>query len=491
MKTRKIFVLALVLLLVVALMMTVLVACNSDNDKDTTGETPSTGTGEPPDTGDDTGTGDVIFTADATLAGIIAALDEAESATYTYYYEYGGGEYSYRYNLTRDCVVAECVEKEGEQELVGTYYAVLKDGVFYDIACEQGVWHSDKQLASNTSADNLPSGLFVGYAYTVPYALNEVDGKLQPKDSMGVLSLDGDSVTLTSEIKKDGVTVGKEEHTLCLVNATEATVPADVIEIINTTDWADELRYNGVDYVKTMTTGASGEETTVYVYNDDYLPEGASPETTINGFPAIAESELAQQPAGEAIFTEGATLAEIKEALKAAESYTFVFSITNENESEPFSKETTYLTENAVYVKGEELNPESGEGQVSFEIYYIDYLDKHFQVNFSNGRWVAHIVQDSCKTLLNDYTESLRYLTESDDGVIVPNTEVIADDCSAYKEGSAKLSFGGTRLQIQFDDIEEGLTLTARTIYEGVNATTVEVPAEVMDAVKAAYDALP
>ena len=326
MKARRLFILALALLLAVALMTTALVACNPDKGEDTTGENP--------DAGETPSTGDAIFTEDATLAGIKAALDAAENVTYKYHGSAGDFEYDYIYRFARDCVVAEAVENYDGQERRAIYYAVLKDGVFYDVACEDGQWSVDKNLASNTDADSLPSGLFDEYVFTVPFALEEVDGKLQPKDGAGVLSLDGDSVTLTFEKKEDGVTVQTEAYSLSLVNATEVTVPADVLERINAADWSDRVYYNG--------TGASGEETTVYVYDDKNLPLEVTPETTINGFPVIAESELAQQSAGDVIFTEDATLAGIKAAMSTSVSYTYEYTGTFDNENEPYCRGRTF-----------------------------------------------------------------------------------------------------------------------------------------------------
>ena len=352
--------------------------------------------------------GDVIFTEDATLAGIKAALDAAENVTYKQYGSAGDFEYDYIYRFARDCVVAEAVENYDGQERRAIYYAVLKDGMFYDVAYEDGQWSVDKNLASNTDADSLPSGLFTRNVYLVPDALEEVDGKLQPKDGAGVLSLDGDSATLTFETKADGVTVQTEAYSLSLVNATEVTVPADVLERINAADWADEVRYNGIDYNKTL-TGASGEETTVYVYDDKNLSLEVTPETTINGFPVIAESELAQQSAGDVIFTADATIDGLRAARNEASGFVYAYTLTREGESETCGSEINHITPNADKSEngGEEFETDGMSPVVGC---YVKYPNVYSNV----------------------YTDA----------------ELLAEDLSAdYAEGSASVSFEGSRIE--------------------------------------------
>ena len=483
MKARRFFILALALLLAVALMTTALVACNPDKGEDTTGENP--------DAGETPSTGDAIFTEDATLAGLKAALDAAENVTYKYHGSAGDFEYDYIYRFARDCVVAEAVENYDGQERRAIYYAVLKDGVFYDVACEDGQWSVDKNLASNTDADSLPSGLFDEYVFTVPFALEEVDGKLQPKDGAGVLSLDGDSVTLTFEKKEDGVTVQTEAYSLSLVNATEVTVPADVLERINAADWSDRVYYNGIDYNKTL-TGASGEETTVYVYDDKNLPLEVTPETTINGFPVIAESELAQQSAGDVIFTEDATLAGIKAAMSTSVSYTYEYTGTFDNENEPYCREVYYITENVARVLCEERDLESGEWSVVYEEYLVEHSGGFFRVYAEQGNWAAEKASTTCEQLrATMYDGVLGCLIESH-GAIVPDESVLKNG-THYVEGSARVSLEGARLQLSityWNRETSPVSSTERYVLRGVNATTVEVPEEVTNAVKAAYATL-
>ena len=436
--------------------------------------------------------GDVIFTEDATLAGIKAALDAAENVTYKYHGSAGDFEYDYIYRFARDCVVAEAVENYDGQERHAIYYAVLKDGVFYDVACEDGQWSVDKNLASNTDADSLPSGLFDEYVFTVPFALEEVDGKLQPKDGAGVLSLDGDSVTLTFEKKEDGVTVQTEAYSLSLVNATEVTVPADVLERINAADWSDEVRYNGIDYNKTL-TGASGEETTVYVYDDKNLPLEVTPETTINGFPVFAESGLAQQSAGDAIFTEGATSDEMIAAVDAAESYTYVHTLTRDGESEPCRIETTYVTTDAIKMVVEERDDESGEMKVTSEGYIVISSGECFMVVLREGNlFVENSLMGDIALFMRVFAGLMDCLVTRDGVITVNESDLVGDDFAInYVEGSASVSLEGYRLQVQFYSTDDdGTYITETYIYEGVNATTVEVPEEVANAVEAAYATL-
>lgn len=75
------------------------------------------------------------------------------------------------------------------------------------------------------------------------------------------------------------------------------------------------------------------------------------------------------------------------------------------------------------------------------------------------------------------------------DGVItVDESDLVGDDFAInYVEGSASVSLEGYRLQVQFYSTDDdGTYITETYIYEGVNATTVEVPEEVANAVKAA-----
>lgn len=492
MSKKKLFMLLIVLLLAVALVAAVLVGCNPDgteddaNDGNTeTGDNTendgNTETGDNTENDDQKPAGDVIFTDGVTLAEIFAALDSAESATYTYYSFDGEYEYLYTFKLTHDCVVEYAVENYDGRQYEGSYYVVLKDGVFYDAACENGEWSASKNLATNTAEDVLPSGLFYEYAYTIPYALEETDGKLQPKYG-GELSLDGDALILSNEEKQDGKTISKEVHTLCLINATEATISADALERIDSADWDDVVYYNGIEYVR-QTDGAGGFEYK-YVYDAESVPENVTPETTINGFPVVSSDDNVAQPV-EGPFAVGATLAQIRAAMEASNGYTYLLTDTRDGESTPDTLEAYFITATAARVVYGQYD--SGSAQwLSEEMYLVKYGDDFFSVAKSDGVWRAVVSSSTCANLhATMYDGVLGCLTEQD-GAVVPDEDVLKNGVH-YVENSAEVVLGGDALglSITYANPAGGANSTEFYTLKDVNSTTVTVPEEVMQAVYA------
>lgn len=475
MKTAKFSTLAVVLLLAFALTAALLVACDPSGGKDD-----STGGGTVTD--DNESTGDAIFTEGVTLAEILVALDAAESATYTYFGEVEGYEYNYVFSLTRDCVVAEAVDKYQGTEQRATYYAVLKDGVFYDVAYEDGQWSVNKNLASNTDADNLPSGLFDGYVYTVPYALEEVDGKLQPKDGTGVLSLDGDSVTLTFEEKENGVTVQKEVHSLSLVNATEATVSADALERINAADWADSVYYNGVTYSK-VSGGENGQVETVYFYDVRHVPAGVTPEDTINGFPAIATGDNDPQPSEpEPVFSENMSVEEFHSVIENADSMLTCKSYYNELGY--FVEETYYMTRTAV--RTDFVTRYADGTTVRATAWAFEYNGKCYSVGpYVEGEdfTVAEvpITMDEAWSQYFNIPE-ISAIKNTADGIAV-NEERLAEMVDGYVVGTASIVTGADCYSFSYE--VAGAPCRTQLTVGQVNGVTLTVPQELIDRIGA------
>ena len=229
--------------------------------------------------------GDVIFTEDASLADILAALRNAESFTCE--------ANAINSTVSDGAIVSEIInnivqvsenamyingttKSDGE---IGVYEgaAFTDEGVVYKITDDGTEMSKEKNLASNSDpiADE--------YIFMLSDFLTEENGKIviDPEVAEGeydiYLRLEGDRLVIGfSEIyNNERATV---EYVWSKVNATDVVIPEEVKALAYDADWADYVFYNGVSYQKAE--DEYGEY--YYVYS---VQEGAAPEETINGLP--------------------------------------------------------------------------------------------------------------------------------------------------------------------------------------------------------------
>lgn len=194
---------------------------------------------------------------------------------------------------------------------------------------------------------------------------------------------------------------------------------------------------------------------------------------------------------GDAIFTEGVTLAELTEKINAAESFTW--SQYNSNADEhlgnetyvykfaprmmSFQSETTYFDddknsslvanyETYTYVSGEYVYSavRDYEGNIYAEKSLPDNIDEYFETNTSG---------------MAEYF--LEYITEKD-GKIVFDEERLTATGESCVTGSGYIRLNGTSIEVGYKvNNNEGI-VERRYVISDVNATTVTIP----DYIKAA-----
>ena len=493
MKARRLFILALVLLLAVALMTTALVACNPDKGEDTTGENPDAGEtpdtgdtpemGDTPDTGETPSTGDAIFTEDATLAEIKAALKSAESYTYYFLYESSSGSVDETtFSLTHEKRSYWNVYTEDGVQNRSEGYFYIDGQNLYNVNCVSGKWRAVKDMLSNVDDNALPD-----YEYDYYYndgvlsLLMEVDGKIMfnPEDIAEGASvespcvvMDGDELKLTFVLHDESGDSYKETHILKLVNATEVVVPENVLEIAAAAQWAEDVQYNGVQYVK-VADETTGEE----FYYVVYILGDATPEATINGLPVVTEDST---PA----FTESSSLAEIIAAMKNADSYVLevrTLVCTEEGDFVSDGKFRYLLTENAVCVL-ESSNDYSASSDVTTytqryryikgDVFYVAKTNLANNVESFSKNLVANTDESELplSNLREIYLEALNYLYDDNGTVAVDG------------DGRVTIGDGTLSLHIRCEENEPSGTQNVCYIYniEYINSVTVTVPPEVV-----------
>ena len=276
----------LALICCVAVFAVAFAACNdnggkSGNDGDATG-----------------GAGDVIFTEDASLEDIIAALENAESFTA----EMKGSSSTVHGEETSSTVVDQIVmvsrnavyqsvTRKWEDRIVREdYVSFVENGEVYFIAWSNQIYdetpddyvmvvtQQQKNLLSNTD----PFGREL--IYTISLLLTEEDGKIvpdfdSPVDGTVYVRLEGNRLVIGMSYENDNE---KEtvEYVWSKVNTTDVVISDETKALAYEADWADSVSYNGVSYQKAE--DENGEE---YYYVDHVYDESADPEETINGLP--------------------------------------------------------------------------------------------------------------------------------------------------------------------------------------------------------------
>ena len=200
--------------------------------------------------------------------------------------------------------------------------------------------------------------------------------------------------------------------------------------------------------------------------------------------------------AGDKIFTEGATLEDILTALENAESLTYWYTQEGEYsdgpEGEVYESKGVYdykLTQDAIYLAADYR--ENGYEYIH-NIYYYRSEEVDLTVTLSDGSEGAYesAVKERAEEDPERYSGMLYdmgagkladCLTTDADGNIVID---VAKMDEGYVQGSGYVKLNGNSIEIGWDfdysDEENGVDRGRLTlIWSGVNATTVDIPAEV------------
>ena len=248
------------------------------------------------------GAGDRIFTEDASLDDIIAALKNAESLTYSSeYHEVGTykGE-DYQLNVTAQYRATEegCIYENSSSEIIGAktvdsssgYDCKYRlDGVDYSIIFGDVGFVSDDYAYKNLAQYDPDKHKVVVFAVgqiLSGIVTTDPNGNLMVTEDTLIegtdyVKLNGTSIEIGWDVKysdEEYDTIIKHKFVWSGVNATTIEIPAEVKAMEAQAVWADYVSYNGVGYLKWE------DEYGEYYYVSS-VAEGAVPEKTINGLP--------------------------------------------------------------------------------------------------------------------------------------------------------------------------------------------------------------
>ena len=231
--------------------------------------------------------GDVIFTEAASLAEIIAALENAENFTCEMSEicttVSDGAIVSATNNIVQVSENAMYSITETKSDgTIGRYdYAIFTEGgVAFSIGTSgTEVNEREKDLLSNID----PLALAEPHIDPLYYLLTEENGKIVLNPEVTTyytdlyLRLEGDRLVIgyTDVYDNENVTI---ELVYSKVNATDVVIPEEVKALAYDADWADYVHHNGVSYQK-------AEDATGEYYYVSSVQEGAMPEETINTLP--------------------------------------------------------------------------------------------------------------------------------------------------------------------------------------------------------------
>ena len=240
--------------------------------------------------GDDDGPvvsdGDVIFTEDASLADILAALENAENFTCEMSEicttVSDGAIVSETNNIVQvsENAMYSVTETKSDGTISRYDYAIFTEGgVAFSIGTSgTEVDEREKDLLSNID----PLALAEPHIDPLYYLLTEENGKIVLNPEFmewydTYLRLEGDKLVIgwADIFDNEKVTY---EYVWSKVNATDVVIPEEVKALAYDADWADYVFYNGVSYQK------AEDEYGEYYYVSS-VQEGAAPEETINTLP--------------------------------------------------------------------------------------------------------------------------------------------------------------------------------------------------------------
>ena len=230
--------------------------------------------------GNGSGAGDVIFTEDASLDDINAALEKAESLTFAVTRSDGSG---WTYHLTNSVI----------EILSGpeTIYYWREGGV--DYYYETGTYDGETVVDSEKNLEQIYPELYYDtltvnaelmfWDLTTDEAGNIVVNPEEVSDYVegsGYVKLSGSSIEWGYEtVDEEGVTIGTK-IVFSGVNATTADVPGDIKALEKDIEWAEWVSYNDVEYSK-----AEDENGDEYYYVSGKEDPNAVPVESINTLP--------------------------------------------------------------------------------------------------------------------------------------------------------------------------------------------------------------
>ena len=240
------------------------------------------------------GAGDVIFTEDASLEDIIAALENAESMTLTIVTQevgtHNGDPFQYdvftQYTFMRDAyTVAQTVESDEPAE--AKFYFYRSDGLDYSVYTAEDTYKDLALYEPDMYSEvmyNLGAGLILSYVTTDANGNMIVTGDgADIIEGTAYIKLNGSSMEIYWEqryVDEDYDIKQIYKYTYSGVNATTVEIPDEVRALEAEAEWTDRVSYNGILYEKAE--DENGEE---YYYVSYVYDESADPEETINTLP--------------------------------------------------------------------------------------------------------------------------------------------------------------------------------------------------------------
>ena len=297
---KKKLCLLMALVCCVAVFAVAFVACN-DND----GKSGNDGANDGGNGGNaNGGAGDAIFTEDASLEDILAALENAESFTVEMKVSYStvhGEETSSTVSdhiatvtVSRNAIYQAITRKSEDGIVREDYVSFVENGEVYFIAWSNQIYdetlddyvivdamvvtQQQKNLLSNSKPIDGGDVIFYISAY-----LDEKDGEivLKPEDRWvdQYLRLEGDKLAFgLTMVDPNTGNSESAEFVYSKVNATDIVISDETKVLAYEADWADTVSYNGVNYQK-------AEDEYGEYYRVVSVQDGAAPEETINGLP--------------------------------------------------------------------------------------------------------------------------------------------------------------------------------------------------------------
>ena len=333
------------------------------------------------------GDGDVIFTEDASLAEIIAALENAENFTCEMSEicttVSDGAIVSETNNIVQVSENAMYSITETKSDgTIGRYdYAIFTEGgVAFSIGTSgTEVDEREKDLLSNIE----PLALAESHIDPLYYLLTEENGKIVLNPEVTTyytdlyLRLEGDRLVIGYTNVYDNEK-GPIELVYSKVNATGVIVPEELRELAYGAEWSDSVSYNGVDYRKS-------DDGTYYYVSHNYT--GVEPESYINTLPVREEGEdpdSPQEPTGP--FVDGMSLQDIENALTEAENYTgwYALSYTDEDGTYHYSEAENRYADGRVIARVVDNYPDRVAVSEHFQ-FVKDGV--YFDIGFGNSYW--------------------------------------------------------------------------------------------------------
>ena len=482
---KKRFCLLMALVCCVAVFAVAFAACN-DND----GKSGNGGGNGGNATG---GAGDVIFTEDASLEEIIAALENAESCTVemkvssstVHGEETSSTVRDYIATVSRNAVYQSITRKSEDGifrddsvwfvENGEVYFIAWSNKIYDDIVDAMVVTQQQKNLLSNTDPFDGGDLIFYISAY-----LEEKDGEIVLKpEYRGVdpyLRLEGDKLAFGLTMV-DPNTGNSEsvEWVYSKVNATAVVISDETKTLAYEADWADSVSYNGVSYQK-------AEDEYGEYYSVVSVEEGAAPEETINTLPVREEGEAPTVPEGDVIFTEDASLEEIIAALENADSFTMETKVSSstvhgEETSSTVVDQIVMVSRNARYVTV------TYDGGIIREE-WLDFIEgnESYQVGrlYENGTENKTVKRKNLLSNTDPFERESIYIISillmEEGGKIVPNPDVSPVDGAVV---SVRLE--GDRIVIGMSYENDNEKATVEYVWSKVNTTDVVIPEEMKD----------